>query len=77
MTEPSALDPQVPVCHSCGHEAHGYEPHELMRAPHGWVWHPIRFREKDYFVMCGNCETQYAARRAERQPWAEPGSRAA
>jgi transcription elongation factor Elf1 len=63
----------VCVCDSCGLEVHGYEAHELMQAPHGWVWHPIPFREKQYFVMCGECEKEYAHRRAVSQPWKAPG----
>jgi hypothetical protein len=58
------------VCDSCDLEAHGYADHELMQAPHGWVWHPIPFRDNEYFVMCGECENTYAARRAESKPWA-------
>ena len=75
MIEEGSLDDYVTgapgrVCDSCDLEAHGYADHELLQAPHGWVWHPIPFRVKKYFVMCGECEKTYAARRAESKPWA-------
>jgi hypothetical protein len=30
---------------------------------------PIPFRDHAYFVMCGDCEKEYARRRAVSQPW--------
>ena len=48
-------------CGRCGYEVTGYTKADLVKE--GWAWHADNGCE---FVMCGECEEEFAQRRLER-----------
>lgn len=54
-----ASEVRVTVCDSCGHEAWGETRPVLLEA--GWKFHDAKRCRA--FIMCGDCEQKFAARR--------------
>lgn len=49
------------TCGSCGYEVSGYTAADLKK-DQGWEWHTYP-GGTHAFVMCGDCEREYALRR--------------